>query len=59
MQEDGVGVYAQVLVEQPGPPMRMEEDGMERVGGESRSSKGCHSSSSSEGDEEKLEAKTS
>jgi hypothetical protein len=38
---------------------RMGEDETERVGGYSRSSKGCHSSSSLEGDGEELEAKTS
>jgi hypothetical protein len=49
--------YALVLVEQIGPPMRMEEDGMDHVGGKWPSSKECDSLSSSEGDGEELDVK--
>jgi len=52
VREDEVGAYALVLVEQIGPPMRMEEDGMERVGWKPPSGKECNSLSSSEGDGE-------
>ena len=52
MRENEVGAYALVLVEQIGTPMRMEEDGMERVGWQSPSGKECDNLSSSEGDGE-------
>ncbi len=48
--EDEDGAYAVVPVKQIGPPMRMEEDGMERVGGKSPSSEECDSLSLSERD---------
>ncbi len=52
MWEDEVSAYTLVLVEQIGPPMHMEEDGMERVSWKSPSGKESNNLFLSEGDRE-------
>jgi len=54
VREDEVSAYMLVLVEQIGPLMHMEEDGMEHVGWKLPSGKESNNLSLSEGDGESL-----